>query len=156
LPFKPQDEFKEKIMRILKVASCPSISNKSILTYHIGCLGRDIYIRLFENSERGLFSKEWLLLDRVELVEDRPITSTFVQGLFKARSANTGGFMLAVLINEGLIKPIEGKARSYQCADPAAFISAIGLLIESEVSLEVTAIAEAPPKTAKKKGRKNL
>lgn len=90
-------------MKILKIGSCPSISNRSILTYHVGCLERDIYIRLFENSEKGLFSKEWLLLDRIDLTEDRPITSSFVQGLFKGRSANTGGFLMAVLKNEALI-----------------------------------------------------
>ena len=133
-------------MRILKVTSCPSISNKSILTYHIGCLEKEIYIRLFENSERGLFSKEWLLLDQLELTEDRAITSSFVQGVFKGRSANTGGFLMAVLKNEELIKPIEGKSRSYRCADPAAFIAAIQALIDSEVSLE----KEPPPKKNKK------
>jgi len=138
-------------MRILKVASCPSISNKSLLTYHIGSLERGIYIRLFDNSERGLFSKEWLLLDRIELVEDRPITATFVQGLFKGRSANTGGFMLAVLKSEGLIRPIEGKARNYQCADPAAFIAAIQELINAEVTLEVPQEETAPPQSLRKK-----
>jgi len=133
-------------MRILKVTSCPSISNKSTLTYHIGCLEREIFIRLFENSEQGLFSKEWLLLDQFELTEDRPITSSFLQGLVKGRSANTGGFMMAVLKNEALIKPINGKSRSYRCADPAAFIAAIQALIDSEVSLE----KEPPPKKNKK------
>ena len=137
-------------MRILKVTSCPSISNKSTLTYHIGCLEREIYIRLFENSERGLFSKEWLLLDQLGLTEDRPITSSFLQGLVKGRSANTGGFLMAVLKNEALIKPIDGKSRSYRCADPAAFIAAIQALIDSEVSLEESLPAEPPPKTTKK------
>ena len=138
-----------KNTRILKVATCPSLSNRSTLTYHIGCKDKEIYIRLFLNSERGLFSREWISLEQIELSEGAPITSRFLNVFFKGKSANTAAFLMAVLISEGLIKPIEEKSRTYRRCDPTAFKAAIQALIDSEVTLDA---AQRPPK---KKGRKS-
>ena len=67
---------------ILKVASCPSLSGRSILTYHIGCNGKEIYIQLQGNSSGGMFSKEWIGLDRFELSKEEPITARSIHEYF--------------------------------------------------------------------------
>lgn len=108
-----------EIMHTLKIGSCSSLSGRTTLTYHVGWLDETIYFRLFENSSGGLFSKEWVSLERMGIEEGKPISSCDLQALFNGRSVNTGGFLLAVLLNEGLIKPIEG--RSYQGCDPLSF-----------------------------------
>jgi hypothetical protein len=106
-------------MRTIKTGSCPSLSGRTILTYHVGWLSEKMYFRLHENSSGGLFSKEWVSLERLGIEEGKPISSCALQSLFNGRSVNTGGFLLAVLLNEGLIKPIEG--RNYQGCDPSSF-----------------------------------
>ena len=44
-------------MRIIKIASCPTSSGNTTLTYHIGCTtDKDIQFRLVANTGGGLFS----------------------------------------------------------------------------------------------------
>jgi hypothetical protein len=144
---------KEEI-RIVKVASCPSLSGRSTLTYHIGSKDTEIYIRIFENSEGGLFSKDWVSMDLIELSTETPITSSSLQGLFKGKSSNSPGFIMAVLKKEGLIKSPVGKSRNYMCNDPAPFKAAIVALMESEVVLEEAPETPVPTPPRQKKGRK--
>ena len=110
----------EQEIRILKIDNCPSLSKRSTLTYHIGCIGKDIYVRLFQNSHGGLFSKEWLSIEHLGITENLHISSSSLHTILKG-SVNTSGFMMAILLNEGLIKLINGKTRSYSCCDPTAF-----------------------------------
>ena len=59
--------------RILKIATCPSLSGRSTLTYHIGCkrhgdsteIGTP-FIRVYANSAAGLFSNDWVALDVIQ------------------------------------------------------------------------------------------
>lgn len=137
-----------EIMRTIKTSTCSSLSGRTTLTYHVGWLDGGIYFRLHENSSGGLFSKEWVSLDRLDIEEGKPISSATIQSLFSGKSSNTGGFLLAVLLNEGLIKPIEGKGRQYQGCDPEAFKSAMQPLIDTKVS------PETAPQITPKKQRK--
>ena len=105
--------------KILKTATCPSISGKSTLTYHIGKAGQ---IRIHENTGAGRFSNEWLSLKAIEqAVGKTPFTSAKLKELFHGKSINTSAFMLAVLLNEGLAKPSETEKGSY-VFDASAFI----------------------------------
>lgn len=58
-------------VRILKVDACPSVSGRSVLTYHLGWrLGFDLtgeltgpgelVLRLYRNTAKGMFCKDWL------------------------------------------------------------------------------------------------
>ncbi|WP_319586758.1 hypothetical protein [uncultured Desulfobulbus sp.] len=132
------------IMRTIKTGYCPSLSGRTTLTYHVGWLEAKISFRLFENSSGGLFSKEWVSLERLGIEEGKPISATAIQSLFSGKSSNTGGFLLAVLLKEGLIKPIDSKGRHYQGCDPEAFKTAMQTLVESE------APAEKPPRQKKR------
>jgi hypothetical protein len=90
-------------MRILKKGSCPSLSGKSTLTYHIGHKEKEVYLCLAENSKPGVLSKEWLSLQQVEdllAAEEYSFSSRTcsLHMLYKGHSINSSGFMLAVLL----------------------------------------------------------
>ena len=89
-----------------KTGTCPSISGKSILTYQI----TDTQIRIQDNSSAGRFSDEWLAL---ATLGKTPFTSAKLKEVIKGKSINTSAFMLAVLLNEGLVKPSKTEKGSY-------------------------------------------
>lgn len=139
-------------IRILKIATCLSISGKSTLTYHIavGTVGNansEILFRVHANSSSGYFSREWISLVAIQQVfskvpADGAITSYLLHKLFKGKSANTPAFMLAALLAEGLVQPSSIKDRCHDCTDGKAFFTEIQALIESDIALD----ADAKPK----------
>ena len=61
-------------IRVLKIATCKSLSGSSDLTYHLGCDAQDnLHIRLWSNSAGGLHSKHWFSLAGIlaKLTDDR-------------------------------------------------------------------------------------
>ena len=104
--------------RIIKIATCPTCSGKTNLIYHIGSTEENqAYIRIVENSGGGFFSEEQVVLDATLAALDKaphPITAVPFISLFKGKSVNTPGFLLAVLKHEGLVKLLEGKVRGYE------------------------------------------
>ena len=125
----------EQEMRILKTGSCPSLSGKSTLTYHIGHKGEDVYLCLAENSKPGVLSREWISLHHIETLlaaEEYAFTSrsSSLHTLYKGHSINSGGFMLAVLLKEGLVSYAKGQRRSYCRCDSSGFYMAIQKLQE--------------------------
>jgi hypothetical protein len=117
----------EEEIRILKTESCPSLSGRSLITYNIGSKENVIYIQLFGNSEKGLFSKIWLTMERIHqlLATDQQITSKTLKVLYAEQSVNSMGFLMAVLCQEKLITQIEEKSRKYMSCDTAEFNKAI-------------------------------
>lgn len=141
------------IIRILKVATCPTLSSNGNLGYHIGCTAEnEICIRVASNSGSGFFSPEWIsikaILDALEHGH-KPLTSYALHGVFKGKSANSPGFLFATLLAEGLVKHDEENPRVYVACDPAAFIADINQVMASDVSLKVDPIPAgrktAPP-----------
>ena len=92
-------------IRILKIGSCESVSRKSTLTYHIGCMADgEIHLRIYANTAAGFFSQEWLPLtsiDQVLIKAGGHFTSFALQPLFRGKSQNNPAFLLAVLLREG-------------------------------------------------------
>lgn len=121
-------------MHILKTDTCPSLSSRSILTYRIGHKNEEIFFSLAENSKPGVLSREWISLQHMETLlaaEDYAFTSrtSALHTLYKGHSINSGGFMLAVLLKEGLVSYAKGKRRSYCRCDSSAFYVAIDALM---------------------------
>jgi hypothetical protein len=129
----------ESDIRILKISSCPSVSGKSTLTYHIGCTGEsDIQLRIYDNTAAGFFSKEWLPLKNIEEALAKGsshFTSFVLQPLFRGKSMNNPAFLLAVLLKLGLVTHSSDKKRYYEKVDASAFMAEIKALIESKVIL---------------------
>jgi len=141
----------EEGMRILKMGECQSLSGRSTLTYSISCReDKEVYLSLVGNTGKGIFNKDWIslvLLDPLLASEEKPITSGLLRELFKGKSSNSAGFVLAVLLKEGLLKVSKDSLRCYERIDPTEFKKSIQELIESKVSLNQ---APTPPPPVKK------
>src|SRR5687768_7039354 len=124
---KPEAKPEAIPVRVLRAATCPSLSGKSTLTYELGCDDKaGLQLRIAKNSGKGMFSAAWVPWERVgALLEghgDKPVTSHSLWPLFKGTSVNTAGFLLAALKQEGLVRVLDGKARGYRRLDPKPFL----------------------------------
>ena len=98
-------------MKILKTAECPSLSGKSTLIYQIACNNdNEVYVALTGNSGKGIFNKDWIVLEEIHslLANQEKVTSGSLHELFDGRSSNSAGFILAVLLKEGVLKVSPG------------------------------------------------
>ena len=126
-------------MRILKVGTCGTLTGKSTLTYHVGCVGAaDIHFRVYANSGGGFYSKEWVPASEIQrILKKMPlVTSAALLPIFKGRSANNGGFLLSVLKEEGLFARSPDKPRSYIATESPDFVAELQVLIESGANLD--------------------
>jgi hypothetical protein len=127
---KPTDEL-DDTMRVLATGTCDTLAGSSRLTYHIGVSpDSEIYIRVHSNTGGGFFSQEWISLqDILTALRERPagkaITSILLNPLFRGKSVNTPGFLLAVLLKEKLVRSLQGKSRRHELADPSVFMDKV-------------------------------
>ena len=119
---KNPEAISESIVRILKVGSWHSLSGKSTLTYHIGCTAEsDIQFRVYANTGAGFFSKEWLSLNTIQQAfakGGKSFTSYVLTPLFRGKSQNTPAFLMAALLEEGLIKPSKDRRGGLNASTP--------------------------------------
>ncbi len=139
-------------VRILKISSCPSMSGKSQLSYHIGCYENgEILFRVWANTGGGYFSKEWVSMSKIQessnaIPADRTINSfQLIAPIVAGKSANNCAFIFAVLLAEGLVRPAEGVEKRYERIVPDKFMEEVKALIESGANLEID---EKPKKSA--------
>lgn len=108
-------------VRILKEATCPSLSERSTLTYQVGCNdNNDILFRIHKNSGAGKFNQEWVASgDMLELIYEakKPFSWKVLYPLVKGKSVNTACFLMAVLKNEGLLQPLDRLYEQQSSAD---------------------------------------
>lgn len=139
-------------LRILKIGSCPNLSGKSTLAYHVGCDNKsELFFRVYANSSSGYFSREWIGLNVIQqafakVPADSAITSFLMRDLFIGKSTNTPGFVFAALLAEGLVQPSSIVERCYECTDGKAFFAEVQALIESDVNLDADAKSKKPSK----------
>lgn len=104
-------------IKTTKTASCHNLSGHSGLTYEMG-KGADgkIYIRIASNTGGGFFSPEWIAWEAAyaacSAVE--PLTSMALKALFRGKSINSAGFLLAALAAEGLVRRKPQRLRHYE------------------------------------------
>lgn len=130
-----------KAKRIVKVGECLNLSAKFKLVYHIGLNEQDdIIMRVYENEGGGYFSSEWVklqtILDKLDSAR-KPLTSFSLHGIFEGKSANTPGFVFAVIYAEGLVERDIENPRVYVSCDPKPVIESIEALIKSGVDIKV-------------------
>lgn len=142
-PKKTESDVETPAIRILKIANCPSLSGKSTLTYHIGCVGNnDVRIRVFGNTGGGFFSNEWIAVTAIEQALEKvpsgiAITAHVLFPLFLGNSQNSHAFLFAALKCVGLVRPMADKKGSYERADVSGFMAEVKALIASNVDLKV-------------------
>ena len=128
-------------IRILKNASCPTLSDKGTLGYHIGInANNELLIRVATNSGGGYFSSEWVTFSTaLNLLQnaDKLLTSYSLLTLFKGKSVNTPAFLFAALKSEGLIATDIANPRCYALMPTDAFMAQMAILKASDINLEV-------------------
>ena len=115
---KPSDNPETPEIEIISTQKTKTVSGKSDLTYHLGeDDDANTYVRIWVNSSNGFFSNEWVpLSDIIELLEKQAgaaFTSFVFDDLFSGKSVNTPGFLVAVLLDQGVLTLAEGKKRKY-------------------------------------------
>ncbi len=134
-------EVPSPIIRILKIGTCPTLSGKGQLGYHIG-LGpeTEILFRMTSNSGGGYFSPEWVSLKSIQAAIDKapkPLTSFALSMLFRGKSVNTPSFLFAALLAEGLVIRDAENPRVYVALSPDSFMSEMTKLIDAGTDLKV-------------------
>ena len=160
-------------IRIIKVGTCKSLSGKSNLTYHIGQLiaedgsqasvtaADSIMFRIHSNSSAGFFNNQWIGLASITKELDKVpsshgIVSFSLFSLYKG-STNSPGFLLAALLNEGLVTHLPEKKRSYGRLPDAGFVAEMVKLIDAGTDLRGDAksaqVKTVSDKSASKKSK---
>jgi hypothetical protein len=91
---------------ILKESTCPTSSGKSTLTYLVGVdQSGAIHLKVSGNDGGGFWSAEWAAFADIQSAlqawpEDQGVTSMTFRKIFRGKSANTPGFLIAVLVAE--------------------------------------------------------
>lgn len=102
----------------LKSPTCPTLSRKSKLTYELGQdPAKAFHYRIVSCDGGGFFSPEWVAWTDIQAAIKKsvgPITSLCLRPLFKGKSVNTSGFLLAALVAEGLLEPLPKKIRHFK------------------------------------------
>jgi hypothetical protein len=109
-------------IEIIKSTQCPSLTQSGLLTYERGkdAEGKTQY-RITGNNGGGFYSGEWVAWEQIleACSGTAVVTSLTLRGLFRGRSVNTAGFMLAALLKEGLLERSKVNSRHYQLTDAA-------------------------------------
>jgi len=140
----------QPVIRVIKTATCKSLSGKSDLTYHLGVDEEsNLQMRVFANSSSGYFSQEWVPFSAVQSILAKApfITSFTLRSLYVGKSTNSPGFLLAVLKAEELVKLKGEKERVYVALDSTSFMAEVKTLTESD---DAAATAPAVIKKPKK------
>ena len=137
-------------IRILKEATCSSLSERSTLTYQIGCNdNNDFLFRIHKNSGTGKFNREWVAAgDMLEMIYEakKPFSWKVLYPLVEGKSVNTACFLMAALKSEGLILPLD---RLYEQKSSADFQDRMGKLMKKKPGKKT-----AKPRSAKAKSTK--
>lgn len=143
----------EPSTRVLEVKQCASLSGRSQITYQIGCRGGNApYLRVCGNSRKGRYSKEWVATAEIAQVianTEKLTAAGLSRSLYPGKSTNSGGFLLAVLGDVGLIEVVGERVKTYAQKDGAEFLEAFHKLLDVGVDLPL----DARPGVDQKPGR---
>ncbi len=133
----------------LYTGDCPSISGRSTLTYAIGRHKDtgELHLRIVENSGKGMWFDGWASAKEIDAVVkgQTELTAKSFHALHPGKSINTGGFVMAVLKDLGLIRANEENTRLHEHV-PATTLEKVAMVRMGQVM-------EAPAKSGKRKGK---
>jgi hypothetical protein len=130
----------ESTIHTIKTGNCSSRSGKSKLTYLIGSdADSEIHFRIHGNTGNGFFNNDWIQLKTLlELLgkSGGAFTSFTLHPLLKGKSNNTPAFLIASLLEEGIIHRSLTEKRCYELSDVSVFMTKIKPLTESNIIIE--------------------
>jgi hypothetical protein len=130
----------ESTIHTIKTGNCSSRSGKSKLTYLIGAdSASEIHFRINGNTGNGFFNNDWIPLKTIlELLgkSGGAFTSFTLHPLLKGKSNNTPAFLIASLLEEGIIHRSVSEKRCYELSDVSVFMAKIKPPMESKTVIE--------------------
>jgi hypothetical protein len=120
---------KEPVISVIKKSTCKNLNGSATLTYHIGLDEASVLLwKIHANTGNGMFSRELIPFKDIQQAldkwhKDQPIVSMALYPLFSGKSVNTPSFLLASLVNEGILQQVPGKKRHYQLGDAKPFLA---------------------------------
>jgi len=133
-------ETSTEIIHTIKTGNCSSSSGKSKLTYLIGSDDdSEIHFRIHGNTGNGFFNNDWIQLENIlELLgkSGGAFTSFTLHTLLKGKSNNTPAFLIAALLEEGIIHRSLSEKRCYELSDVSVFMTKIKPLMEAKTVIE--------------------
>jgi hypothetical protein len=127
----------ESTIHTIKTGNCSSRSGKSKLTYLIEADSEsEIHFRINGNTGNGFFNNDWIPLKTLlELLgkSGGAFTSFTLHPLLKGKSNNTPAFLIASLLEEGIIHRSLSEKRCYELSDVSVFMAKIKPLLESKI-----------------------
>jgi hypothetical protein len=132
----------ESTIHTIKTGNCSSRSGKSKLTYLIGAdSASEIHFRINGNTGNGFFNNDWVPLEIIlELLTKAggAFTSYALHPLLKGKSNNTPAFLIASLLEEGIIHRSVSEKRCYELSDVSVFMAKIKPLLEAKTESKPT------------------
>ena len=129
---------------------CPAVSGRSILTYAIGRHNEagELHLRIVDNSGKGKWFNGWAAAKDIDSIVSgaTELTAKSFHALHPGKSINTGGFVMAVLKDLGLIRANEENTRIHEHV-PATTLEKVVMVRMGKT------IEPAPAKPAKRKGK---
>jgi hypothetical protein len=119
-------------IRVIRKASCSSLSGRSELKFEYGYNNKSktIMYRIVENTGAGHFCDHWVQIDAILkcLQETKePFSLRVLKSIYVGQSINNTGFIGAVLIHEGLIIC---EKRQYLKKDTKTFLADLNKLVK--------------------------
>ncbi len=136
----------------IKKASCPTLSRSGFVDYQISRDDKGVhYIGLTGNSGNGYFSKTCQPVTTImKALEDFeaefPITSLAFKDLYPDTSINSWSFLMAALLQEGLVEPHPDHLRRFRLTDTETFLAGLEKLDGAKQSHSASRRRKARPK----------
>lgn len=155
-------------IRVAKIASCKSLSGLTELEYHVGYeVGTQdkIHIRITASNGNGKFNSCWWSLADIEqaltsIPANAAFTVSALKSVFAGRSVNTMYFVLAAILDTGLLRRADPAEDGYVRNTPQEWWRELSALIAAGTSLVPDSMDQrhghrdsVPPKSAKKSAR---
>ena len=136
-------------IEVIYVGECESLSGRSVLTYAVGRHKEDgtLHLRIVRNGGSGMACTDWAGSSHVQslVIAAEGLTAKSFHEIHPGRSINTGGFLLAVLKDLGLVRANAENTRVHEHVPTTTF--------QQLVTARIAAHKEQETKPVRKKGR---
>jgi hypothetical protein len=114
-------------------AECDSLTARSVLTFEAGHdpKSNEPMLRISRNSGRGMYCKDWAPISSIDsiLAKADPVTARTFNDVHPGKSINTGGFLLAILKDLGVVQPKEDNSRHHERVSGTTVLQALATRI---------------------------
>ena len=112
-------------IEVIHTGECLSVSGRSTLEFQVGRSKEDgtLHLRISDNSGKGMWCKDWCSASAIQdvVLGEGELTAKSFQVLYLGKSINTGGFVMAVLKDLGLIRANEENTRLHEHVPTTTF-----------------------------------